>query len=156
MNIFKKRKIEKKIFEIKKVDEYYKKTFVWYNSEISQEKKDLLNNYLKTFEFSKSEKENIYDYLKKCIQEETFSFSILFEKDKFLKIIQEILIKNANKNILLYNKFKSIVTPFLKNEHTLFIRNDDDLIRMMSIFFFYPIYSIFPLVSSLTKTKIIS
>ena len=71
-------------------------------------------------------------------------------------MIKEILLKNSSYNLKLYSKFKSIITPFINNELTTFIRNDDDLIRMMSIFFFYPIYSIFPLVSSLIETKIMA
>jgi hypothetical protein len=156
MNIFKKKKINKKINEIKKVDTYYEKTINWYKCDLNEEKKRVLNDYLKTFAFDEDEKNILQNYLKECIQEETFSFSILCEKDKFLKVIKELLLKNSSFNLQLYNKFKSIITPFLNNEITSFIRNDDDLIRMMSIFFFYPIYSIFPLVSSLTETKIIS
>jgi hypothetical protein len=156
MNIFKKKKINKKINEIKKIDTYYQKTINWYKSSISEEKKNTLNNYLKTFTFDEDEKNILQNYLKQCIQEETFSFSILCEKDKFLKVIKELLLKNSSYNLKLYTKFKSIITPFINNELTSFIRNDDDLIRMMSIFFFYPIYSIFPLVSSLTETKIMT
>ncbi len=156
MNIFKKKKINKKINEIKKIDIYYQKTINWYKSTISEEKKTILNNYLKTFTFNEDEKNILQNYLKECIQEETFSFSMLCEKDKFLKIMKDLLLKNSVHNLQLYNKFKSIITPFINNELTIFIRNDDDLIRMMSIFFFYPIYSIFPLVSSLTETKIIN
>lgn len=156
MNILKKKKILKKINEIKKIDNYYKKTIDWYKSDLSIEKKEILNAYLKTFIFDEDEKSILQNYLKECIQEETFSFSILCEKDKFLKVIKDILLKNSSSNLKLYFKFKSIITPFLNNEITTFIRNDDDLIRMMSIFFFYPIYSIFPIVSSLTETKIMS
>ena len=156
MNLFKKKKINKKINEIKKIDTYYQKTIHWYKSSISEEKKNTLNNYLKTFIFDEDEKNIIQNYLKQCITEETFSFSILCEKDKFLKVIKELLLKNSSHNLKLYTKIKSIITPFINNELTTFIRNDDDLIRMMSIFFFYPIYSIFPLVSSLTETKIMT
>ncbi len=156
MNIFKKKKINKKINEIKKIDTYFKNTFGWYNQEISNEKKEIINDYLNQFTFSNIEKETIYHYLKSCIEEQVFSFSTLCDKDKFLRIIKELLLTNFSQNQKLYIKFKSIITPFLKNEITTFIRNDDDLIRMMSIFFFYPIYSIFPLVSSYTKTKIVS
>ncbi len=156
MNFLKKKKINKKINEIKKVDIYYEKTIHWFKSDLNEEKKKVLNDYLKTFSFDEDEKNILQNYLKECIQEETFSFSILCEKDKFLKVIKELLLKNSSFNLKLYSKFKSIITPFLNNEITSFIRNDDDLIRMMSIFFFYPIYSIFPLVSSLTETKIMT
>ncbi len=156
MNLFKKNKINKKINEIKKIESYFKKTFDWYNEEVSNEKKEIIHHYLKQFTFTHIEKETIYHYLKSCIEEQMFSFSTLCDKDKFLKIIKELLLTNFSQNQKLYIKFKSIIIPFLNNEITTFIRNDDDLIRMMSIFFFYPIYSIFPLVSSYTKTKITS
>lgn len=156
MNILKRRKIFKKIDKIKKIDYFYQKTKVWYDSELTEEKELLLKNYLSTFTFSESEKENLENYLKECIQEKTFSLSLLCEKDKFLIILKELLLKYSSQNILLFQKFKSIISPFLNNEITTFIRNDDDVTRMMSIFFFYPIYSIFPLVSSFTKTKIIN
>ncbi len=154
--MFQKKKILKKIEKIKKIDIYYKKTKVWYDEELSSINKNKLKDYLSTFTFSSSEKENLENYIKQCIQEKTFSFSLLCEKDKFLSIIKELLIKYSSQNIQLYQKFKSIINPFLNNEITTFIRNDDDITRMMSIFFFYPVYSIFPLVSSYTKTKIIN
>jgi hypothetical protein len=154
--MFQKKKILKKIEKIKKIDIYYEKTKVWYDEELSSIDKNKLKDYLSTFTFSSSEKENLENYIKECIQEKTFSFSLLCEKDKFLTIIKELLLKYSSQNIQLYQKFKSIITPFLNNEITTFIRNDDDITRMMSIFFFYPVYSIFPLVSSYTKTKIIN
>ncbi len=152
--MFQKKKILKKIEKIKKIDKYYEKTKAWYDEELSNINKNKLKDYLSTFTFCESEKENLEDYIKKCIQEKTFSFSLLCEKDKFLTIIKELLLKYSSQNIKLFQKFKSIITPFLNNEITTFIRNDDDVTRMMSIFFFYPVYSIFPLVSSYTKTKI--
>jgi hypothetical protein len=154
--MFQKKKIFKKIEKIKKINKYYEKTKAWYDEELSSTNQNKLKDYLSTFTFSSSEKENLEDYIKQCIQEKTFSFSLLCEKDKFLTIIKELLLKYSSENIKLFQKFKSIITPFLNNEITTFIRNDDDVTRMMSIFFFYPVYSIFPLVSSYTKTKIIN
>ncbi len=154
MNHLQKRKIRKKIDKIKKIDHFYRKTKSWYDAEICDEKQNQLKNYLSTFTFSESEKKNLEEYLKECIQEKSFSLSLLCEKDKFLTILKELLLSYSDQNISLFHKCKSIITPFLYNEQTHFIRNDDDLIRMMSIFFFYPVYSIFPLVSSSTQVKI--
>ena len=141
--------IDRRIERIKQIPTYYHKTIKWHSRPITPETHPELFTYMDQFQFTGDESENIRTYLREAIAAGDLSLSALAEKDKFLNIIKEFLLQQSgDANVRLIAKIREIITPFLQNEITTFIRNDDDLVRMMSIFFFYPIYSIYPLVSS--------
>lgn len=139
----------RRLDRIKKIPEYYHKTLEWHSRPITPETHPQLFAYLDQFQFTGDESENISAYLREAIATGDLSLSALADRDKFLRVIKEFLLQQSgDANVRLIAKVREIITPFLNNEITIFIRNDDDLVRMMSIFFFYPVYSIYPLVSS--------
>ncbi len=139
----------RRIERIKKIPTYYHKTLEWHSQPITPETHPQLFAYLDQFQFTGDESENIRAYLREAIAAGDLSLSALADRDKFLQVIKEFLLQQSgDANVRLIAKIREIITPFLNNEITTFIRNDDDLVRMMSIFFFYPVYSIYPLVSS--------
>jgi hypothetical protein len=125
----------------------------WYSESITPETHPQLFDYLKQFTFTSDESENIRSYLREAIAAGDLSLSALADRDKFLRAIKELLLQPSDQNIQLIHKIKAIITPFLENELTTFVRSDDDLIRMISIFFFYLVYSIYPLVSGKSEFK---
>jgi hypothetical protein len=141
--------VNRRLDRIKKIPTYYHKTLEWHSQPITPETHPQLFAYLDQFTFTGDESENIRTYLREAIAAGDLSLSALADRDKFLHIIKEFLLQQSgDANVRLIAKVREIITPFLNNEITTFIRNDDDLVRMMSIFFFYPVYSIYPLVSS--------
>ncbi len=153
MFFFSKNKVKRRLEKIKKIDHFYAKTKTWYDTDLSEAQCDELKSYILTFRFTQSEQSNLEEFIKRSIQEKHFSFSALCDHDKYLYYIKEVLIKNASQHINFFEKIKAIIRPFIQNELTKFIRNDDDVIRMMSIFFFYIVYSIYPLVCQSYPTK---
>ncbi len=144
--MFLKSRILSKIKKIQKIHHLYPLIETWYQTKESPKE---LESYLSSFTFTESERVNIEGFLREAFAKNEFSFSTLCEKDKFLHLIRELFIKPHTQNILFYQKMKSILQPLFQIPHL--IRNDDDLIRVMSIFFFYMVYSLFPQVSKKSK-----
>ncbi len=145
--------VRRRIDRIKKIPTYYHKTMEWYSQPVTPETHPQLFDYLKQFTFTSDESENIRTYLREAIAAGDLSLSALADRDKFLRAIKELLLQPSDQNIQLIHKIKAIITPFLENELTTFVRSDDDLIRMISIFFFYLVYSLYPLVSGKSEFK---
>ncbi len=144
--MFLKSRILSKIKKIQKIHHLYPLIETWYQTKESPKE---LESYLSSFTFTESERVNIEGFLREAFAKNEFSFATLCEKDKFLHLIRELFIKPHTQNILFYQKMKSILQPLFQIPHL--IRNDDDLIRVMSIFFFYMVYSLFPQVSKKSK-----
>jgi hypothetical protein len=142
------RRIIKRLEKIKKVKHWSRKTLAWFKEPLPTSKRTLLAEYLRSFRFEEDEVSQLRSFLQNALMDESLSFNDLTSRDKHLQWIRQIFLQSHTTTLFqgLLHKIRTILLPFFTTWDL--IQSDDDTIRAMSIFFFYPIYSIFPIVSS--------